>query len=40
MKQKTEMITDSLVDVKRNTVSDTLEEIIQRQMNRKREIIK
>ncbi len=40
MKQKTEMITDSLVDVKRNTVNDTLEEIIQRQMNRKREIIK
>jgi hypothetical protein len=40
MKQKTEMITDSLVDGKRNTVSDTLEEIIQRQMNRKREIIK
>jgi hypothetical protein len=40
MKQKTEMIKDSLVDVKRNTVSDTLEEIIQRQMNRKREIIK
>jgi hypothetical protein len=40
MKQKTEMIKDSLVDGKRNTVSDTLEEIIQRQMNRKREIIK